>query len=670
MCGFLGIFAPPANLLSANEMAADRLASANLAHRGNTGRGETITPSAAAFHYRLAFRDLTDGGLQPMHDPKGRASILFNGELYGFRALRDRLAAGYDFQTRSDTEVILAAYLAYGEDLLKHLDGEYAFVIQDHRSGKLVASRDPFGVKPLFWAATGKNGAGENLLREYRASYEFSVGGRLHFASEMKGLSVPLRWSARGLDRLQLSLYEEMGTSFEGVFQVAPGALLVAEPKGDSWAIRLERKIPKRRGRPSRAASFEEKGRELESILEKVVQNKLDADVPLGAYLSGGIDSRIAAFEMSKSGAKIDTFTVGFEGADYDETNDVKKFLAAYPNLKGRALRTSNEALEYAYPHAIYASELVQPYTNGSAKWWLSRFARKYVRGVLTGDGSDELFCGYPSYRYLAWWDFYRRSPGAGRLGLYEERVVGGKTKYWEKGLSSQADGRDLDASVQALGWAHPLFAQVSALGNFWAGGRLGDIFAREKPAMHSYVAPDAGASSLTTWQNYFLHTHFPTHVLNWVGDRMEMANTLEGRPIFLAQSTLDFVRDLPDGYLVRGMRDKAVLRKAFAQKLGAFSTTPKKQFNAPFLLDGPLGKEFMTDSALREVGIIDPALVARAQAARHDASDPLAQSFAKVFLQNCLVTQMLDRYLVKGQAPTRRIDYEEEFLEKNTETL
>jgi hypothetical protein len=150
----------------------------------------------------------------------------------------------------------------------------------------------------------------------------------------------------------------------------------------------------------------------------------------------------------------------------------------------------------------------------------------------------------------------------------------------------------------------------------------------------------------------------------------MEMANTLEGRPIFLSMSTLDFVRDIPDGYLVRGMRDKAVLRKAFSQKLGAFSATPKKQFNAPFLLDGPLGKEFMNEGALKEVGLVDPALVARAQAARHEAGDPLAQSFAKVFLQNCLVTQMLDRFLVKGQAPARDLDYEEEFLAKHTETL
>ena len=669
MCGFLGIFAPPALPLSPEEVPYGRKASLNLAHRGNTSRGENVNPQAAMFHYRLAFRDLVDGN-QPLHDPKGRASILFNGELYEFRALREKLSPRYEFQTRSDTEVILAAYLEYGEDLLKHLNGEYSFVIQDHRDGKIVAARDPFGVKPLFWSA--RDTTPSDILREYKPAYEFPLKGRIHFGSEIKGLDVPLRWEARGLDRVMLSLYEEMGTSFEGVFQMAPGALFVAKPAGDGWNVRMERKIPKRR-KPaaSHTASFEEKAEELGELLARTVQSKLDSDVPLGAYLSGGIDSRIAAYEMAKAGAEIETFTVGFEGADYDETVDVKKFLQAYPNLKGRALRTNDEALEYAYPHAIYASELVQPYTNGSAKWWLSRFARRHVRGVLTGDGSDELFCGYPSYRYTAWWDFYRRNPSAARASLYEERVVGGKTKYWEKGLSSQADGHDLSESMRVLGWAHPLFAQITSLGRFWAGDHLHSLLERARPVLLSYVQPDGpNASSLTRWQNYFLHTHFPTHVLNWVGDRMEMANTLEGRPIFLSQPMLDFARDLPDGYLVRGMKDKAILRKAYSQKLGAFSAAPKKQFNAPFLLDGPLGKEFLNESAIRETGLLDPALITRAQAARHDPADPLEQSFAKVFLQNCLVTQMLDRYLVRGQAPTRDLDFEEKFLDERTETL
>ncbi|MGE3263574.1 MAG: asparagine synthetase B [Bacteriovoracia bacterium] len=667
MCGFLGVFrANGKSPFGTGEISPFRAAFSTLAHRGNTSSGESISSQAALFHYRLAFRDLALGK-QPLTDTRGRATIIFNGELYGFRPLRDELAKRYDFQTHSDTEVILAAYLELGENFLDYLDGEYAFVIHDHRDGRVVAARDPFGVKPLFLA--NPQGRGSDLFRAYKPFYEFNLGEDFAFASEIKGLPFPLAWDKRGHERAMLSLYEEMGTAYQNVIALAPGSLFSATSERGAWRCRIDRKIAKRRAqKATRLVSFADRAAELKKIIGQNVRNKLDAEVPLGAYLSGGIDSRIAALEMSRAGATIETFTVGFEGADYDETQEVSRFLKAYPNLRGRALRTNNEMLEYAYPHAIYASELVQPYTNGAAKWWLSRFARKYVRGVLTGDGADELFCGYPSYRYLAWWNFYRRQPTAARASLYEARVVGKSEKYWEKGLSSLPDGTDLEASVKSLGWAHPLFSQVQSLGNLLGNGP--EILTRERSDIYSYVQADAGASPLTLWQNYFLHTHFPTHVLNWVGDRMEMANTLEGRPIYLSRTCLDFFDQLPDSYLVRGLTDKAILRKAYAAELGAFAATPKKQFNAPFLLDGPLGKEFLQTAALRETGLIDPGLVAAALKRRDETNNALERSFVEIFLQNCLVTQMLDRYLVRRNPPDRNLPYEESRLTERTVDL
>lgn len=669
MCGFLGVFAAPSRSWAPEEIVRFQAAFTRLAHRGNSSHGERLDlPGAALFHHRLAFRDLADGR-QPLTDSRGRATILFNGELYGFLALREELSRGYEFRTRSDTEVILAAYLELGDGFLSRLDGEYAFVILDHRTGSVMAARDPFGVKPLFLTASGVSAAPS--LRSYSESYSLRLEGELALASEMKGLPEKLQWDERGLDRLFLSLHEEMGTSFRNVFALAPGALFRAERAGPGWKATIARKAGKRR-RPAMSPtdSFEGKARELRAILGETVRDKLDSEVPLGAYLSGGIDSRIAAFEMARSGATIETFTVGFEGADYDETADVRAFLASYPNLRGRALRTTNAALEYSYPHAVYASELVQPYTNGAAKWWLSRFARRHVRGVLTGDGADELFCGYPSYRYLAWWSFHQRRPSAARAALFAARVMGRREKFWEKGLSSRPDGQDLLASQQALGWAHPLFAQIEGVGGLWAGSRFPELLGRERADLLSYVEPDAGLSPLNAWQNYFLHTHFPSHVLNWVGDRMEMANTLEGRPVFLSNATRAFFRSLPDRYLVRGLRDKAVLRKAYARELGAFSAAPKKQFNAPFLLEGPLGREFLGEAALRATGLVDPALVAAALRHRKESRDALERSFAEIFLQNCLVAQLLDRYLVRGRTPERDIAREEKFLDENTELL
>ncbi len=667
MCGFLGAFAPQQNPWLPDEVKKLREASSRLAHRGNTSSGERIQNHFALLHHRLAFRDLAEGK-QPLTDARGRATILFNGELYGFEKLRQQLSQLYDFRTRSDTEVILASWLVHGENMLSHLDGEYAFVIYDHRDGRIVAGRDPFGVKPLFFT-------GEKLkasLRHYAESYDLSTAGRIFFASEMKGLPVSLQWDQRGLDRLFFSLYEEMGTSFHNVFALAPGSLLICAPGEAGYSGTITRKVLKRR-RPQRTPedSFESSAHQLKEILRATVQSKLDSEVPLGAYLSGGIDSRIAAYEMGRSGARIETFTVGLEGEDYDETTEVSAFLKRYPNLRGRALRTNDKALEYAYPHAVYASELLQPYTNGAAKWWLSRFARRHVRGVLTGDGADELFCGYPSYRYLAWWRFQRRRPSVGRAKLFGARVVGKNEKYWEKGLSSGSSGKDLLDAAQALGWLHPLWAQIEFAGALWSGStRFPEVIRQEKEAIYSYVEPDEGLSPMNIWQNYFLHTHFPTHVLNWVGDRIEMANTLEGRPIFLSNATRQFMQRMPDAWLVRGMRDKAVLRRAYRDELGKFSLTPKKQFNAPFLLQGKLGKEFLGPKALIETGLIDPARVSKAERILTTSQDELEKSFARIFLQNCLVAQMLDRYLVRREPPRRDIPFEEKFLDKHTVDL
>lgn len=660
MCGFLGIYAS-GRPLQPEEIPSFRSASQRVKHRGNTSHGEKISPDSALFHYRLAFRDLSEG-LQPLTDDQNRATIIFNGELYAFQGLRQKLSQRYNFRTRSDTEVILAAYLAYGENMLAELDGEYAFVIHDHRDNSLVAGRDPYGVKPLFWGAS-ESISGDNL-RFYKDSYKLQANGRLHFASELKGLALPLRWDQHGLERQMLSLYEEMHTAFQGAFQLAPGSLLTAKRDLDNWHIEIHRKIPKKVSDYPAQESFSDRANELKRLISRSVEIKLDAEVPLGAYLSGGIDSRIVAHEMGKAGANIETFTVGFAGADYDESRDVSGFLKQYPNLKGRVLRTDDAALSYSYAHAVYASELVQPYTNGAAKWWLSRFARRYVRGVLTGDGSDELFCGYPSYRYLAWWKFFQRHPSEARLGLYAAKVVGKKEKFWEKGLSSGSDGRDLLESNSMLGWAHPLYAQIRSLGNFLQGTKSSTFLKKERDAIASYL-PGSG-SPLRAWRDYFLHTHFPTHVLNWVGDRMEMANTLEGRPVYLTRELLEFARHSPDGHLVRGMKDKAILRKAYAGELGDFAQAPKKQFNAPFLA----AKEFLSDSALKETGLFDLAVVGRAEKIRATTQDPLERSFADIFLQNCLVTQMLDRYLVRGQAPERNMEFEEKFLDERTEKL
>lgn len=662
MCGFLAVF--DAQPFAPKEIEEFRAKSLFLQHRGNSSKGEYLLKDAAFFHHRLAFRDLKDGA-QPLHSPSKKQTIVFNGELYDFHALRTELAKNYSFQTRADTEVILAAYLADEKNFLHSFDGEYAYVIHDTEKNSILAARDPFGVKPLFFAAKGFSALPKNFFREYREKYEFTLQGRVHFSSEVKGIPLKLSWDRHGLNRQLVGLYEEVGTAFENVIQLPPGALLRIKKKNQEWHCTLERIIPKDRLHSLREKnySFETAAKSLRMLIEKNVKNKLDSDVPLGAYLSGGVDSRIVAYEMSKQQGEISTFTVGFEGSDFDESQEVQNFLQAFPNLKGHLLRTTNDSLHYSYEHAVFASELVQPYTNGCAKWWLSRFARRYVRGVLTGDGADEIFCGYPSYRYLAWWQFYSRAPSAARAQLYATRVGNKAGKAWENGLSSLENGTDLLQSEKIWGFMHPLFSQHQAMSSFFKDPTW---LASLKSELNSYYSRSS-ESKLTQWQNYFLHTHFPTHVLNWVGDRMEMANTLEGRPIYLSRPILDLVRTLPDAALVRGMRDKAILRKAYAHELQNFSRVPKKQFNAPFLQTKSLQEKYVSRAQVEKAGIVSWEQWQNSVKAAQEEPAPLQRSFAQMFVQNIIVAHILQETLLQGHAPERNLSFEENFLDEHS---
>jgi asparagine synthase (glutamine-hydrolysing) len=670
MCGFLGVFAEPRGPgLGDREHRRFASAAAKLAHRGNSSKGELLHSKASLHHYRLAFRDLSRG-LQPMTSSQNEATILFNGELYDFARLRQGVSR--PFRTTSDTEVILNGFLEWGPDFFSKLEGEFAFVIWDHRSNEVWAVRDPFGVKPLFW--TGSRSETFSELSDYRLGYRLNFQGDLHFASEIKGLGVSLSWDHRGWQRQMVSLYEEMGTAFKGVYALAPGAYLHAREEQGRWIGDMVRfRARKRSPIPAAQRDFRSWSTEVSEAIAKNVEDKLQADVPLGAYLSGGIDSRIAAWEMGQKKGAMETFTVGFTDPDYDESSAVAEFLKAHPNLKGRVLSLDQSALEYSYPIALYHSEMVQPYTNGGAKWWLSRFARRHVRGVLTGDGSDEVFCGYPSYRYLAWFQFACRHPDSlGAQSIYGKRFGGGE-KPWEKGLSHQSQGADLKEALRVWGWSYPLHSQWKSL----AGRLLGEegtqkLALSESASIRSYLS-EGGSAPLEQWQTYFLRSHFPTHILNWVGDRMEMANTLEGRPIFLSQRLLKLTEEIPSSFLVRGLKDKAVLRAAYSERLGSFAQAPKKQFNAPFLAESDWARDLLSDSNLKASSLAQWLSGSQIQAALKSSleeKDPLAKSFSRIFLQNCLVSLALDRYLVRGFVPERNLEWEESYLNQMSRTI
>jgi asparagine synthase (glutamine-hydrolysing) len=696
MCGFSGI-------TFANALARDgyqpglegfRRSAARVAHRGDTEHNELLLDLAWLSHFRLAFQDVSSGR-QPMLSCDRRHVILFNGEVYNHLDLREAIQAKtqVSFKTHSDTETLIEGWKAFGDAFFGRLEGEYAFIIQSLDGNEVVAHRDRFGVKPLFLFCPGLDTATFSLSAD---AYRFDAS-LLEFSSEIKGLGSSRQWNRDGLLRQFVGLYEPMRTPFDNVIQVPPGGVLKARNREGRFTCELRcLGEPVRTGQESALDDVELQFRERFSAS---VQDRLLSDVELGVYLSGGVDSKVVAYELSRllpADRPMKSFTIGFAQAGYDESAEALRF-ARHFGFKPHLINIDDEALNYSYPLAVQNSELIQPFTNGAAKWWLSLFTRQYVNGVLTGDGADELLCGYPSYRYANWWKFVTRARGEastirelmqllerkplgslGRDNLYLSRFSAHTKNPWLSGSSAAGTGQDFVDSLHLLGMPHPLFGQIQAITRAILGEAAGDDWLRSQAAsIKSWayaglesVKDDAEnpRHSLLLWQNYFARAHLPTLILNWVGDRMEMANTLEGRTPFLSNRLRRFVATLPDRLMVSGLRDKVLLRRAYASQLtSGFAATPKKQFNAPFLDSARLVEAFDSDSILIDAGINAelPISQLKQRAESLGSTDAYMATHLNSAYQTALAMSVVKRTIVDDQVLERDSSMERRYLGK-----
>lgn len=694
MCGFSGVLFAAETVRDGYRpgIAGFRQAAARVAHRGDSDHRELLLPRLWLDHYRLAFQDVA-AGVQPMPSADGRHVIVFNGEVYNHLALRPAVTArtGVAFRTRSDTETLLEGWKAFGSDFFARLEGEYALVIAATDGSELVAHRDRYGVKPLFLHADGVDSARFAICHD---SYDFRCE-MLEFSSEIKGLASERAWNRDGLLRQFVGLFEPVRTPFDRVIQLPPGGTLEAARDAAGLACRLHTFTEAIR--VSAAAPVDDAETGFVEQMRLSVQDRLLSDVELGVYLSGGVDSKVVAFELARqaeSGRPMKAFTIGFSQAGYDETAEALRF-AAHAGFDPHVVRVDDVALNYAYPLAVQNSELVQPFTNGAAKWWLSLFTRQYVHGVLTGDGADELLCGYPSYRYVNWWKFVVRGRGEartaadlgrllgahplgsrGRDSLYRSRFASHASNPWLAGSSAAGSGQDFVDSLDLLGVPHPLFGQVRAIAAAVLGTGAADDWLRQQALSvqswfyagleHLAGERENPRNSLLLWQNYFARTHLPTLILNWVGDRMEMANTLEGRTPFLSNRLRGFVRALPDRLMVSGLRDKILMRRAYRDLLGGdFAATPKKQFNAPFLDSDRLAAEFAVDDVFAATGLNTDLRAASLldAAQRAEAGDPYQATHLRAAYQTALAAGIVHRSIVQCQAIPRDPVLERRYL-------
>ncbi len=540
MCGISGILKLDAGAQAERNRVL--LMRDTLVHRGPDGAGVMVKGPVGLAHRRLSIIDLA-GGHQPMCDEQARIWITYNGELYNYKALRSALLQrGCHFATESDTEVVLQAYAVFGDDCVEHLRGMFAFAIWDARSQRLFLARDRLGIKPLYFAIRGKE---------------------LLFASEIKAIlavseTAPV-FNRDVLPEFLASRYVAGGeTFFKGITKLLPGHTL-------SWSVeqgfckRRYWRPPQRYDKLSR--SYADCVDEVRSGLEDSVRRHLLSDVPLGLFLSGGIDSTLLAGLMAPmvKGA-LKTFSVGFREA---EANEFKyaRLAAAAVGAEHREVLLSAEQFFAELPKLIWHEDEPIAFTSSVPLYLISRLAREHVKVVLTGEGADELFFGY-DYRYRS--TLWNLRLGRGYEGLLPSplraRLAGVLTalprslrRYTERSFLTLPCGpRDMFFENFSV------FRQDMRRRVLKGSGEhcQGDIHAAYLAYYQQGGDDDLARMSYADLQTYLVE-------LLMKQDQMSMAASLESRVPFLDHQLVEQVASIPSRYRMRGGRSKALLRDA-----------------------------------------------------------------------------------------------------------
>jgi asparagine synthase (glutamine-hydrolysing) len=533
-------------------------------------------------HARLAIIDL-DTGDQPLENEDGQLHVVVNGEFYDFERIRAELEArGHRFRTGSDSEIVLHLYEEYGAQCVQHLRGEFAFLLWDERQKRLLAARDRFGIKPLFYA-------------------EF--GGMLAFGSEIKALlaaGLEARWDPETFAQLTaLTGFAQDRSLFEGVQQVPPGHYLLVTAR--------ERRLVRYWDfdyAPSAADATFDRTTEAElverfrAVLDDAVRLRLRADVPVGCYLSGGLDScAVLGMAALHSRRPIRAFNLSFDQPAYDE-QPIAREMAARCNAEFVTIPITQTDLAESLPEAIWHNEHPVFNSHCVAKFRLSRAVREQgYRVVLTGEGSDEIVAGYPHFRRdLLLYDQSGQDPAAVRARLAE--LDRGNTI--SRGvLMPDGESLPLDSIRLMLGFA-PSWVETFASNGFKAHAALSEDFLAAQQGRDPFLGilerldlagQLRGRPRVHQAMYLWSKTMLPNYILTALGDRMEMANSVEGRVPFLDHVLVELARSLPVSLKIRGVTEKYVLREAARPVLTpTVYTRQKHPFLAPPAAAAPDG--------------------------------------------------------------------------------
>jgi asparagine synthase (glutamine-hydrolysing) len=621
MCGITGYYSFTESGKTNLDKIDDSLDS--LKHRGPDGHGIYKSEDVVLGHVRLSIIDVSEAASQPFFSPDKNFVLIFNGEIFNFPELKDELVKqGVKFNSQSDTEVLLHLFILHREKCLDKLNGFFAFAVYNVETNEVFIARDRFGEKPLLYC---KNEDG------------------LAFASELKAILPFIQ--ASDLDIVSGKIYSHLNyipspeSIFKGVNKLEPGTYLICNKEGIS--IKKWYTLGKECGQNPKHLSYEEACKELVRLMDASVKRRLISDVPLGAFLSGGIDSSVVVALASKYTEKLHTFSIGYADEPlFDETRYAKLVAEKYKTDHTVFSLTNADLFKHLFD---FLDSIAEPFADSSALpvYILCKETRKHVTVALSGDGADELFGGYRKHQ--AEWRV--------REGGVKSNMVKLLSPLW-KALPASRNSKSGDV-IRKL----RKFSEGASLTNrerYWQWCGYGDEAYTEKLWLQNtskaefdrrkqYYTADIGITNdLNEMLLNDMHLVLPNDMLTKV-DLMSMANSLEVRPPFLDVEVVDFAFRLPADYKVNGSGRKRIVQDAFRSILPEeLYNRPKQGFEVPLLnwfrneLNSLIFEDLLSEKNVVEQGLFNVSSINELKIQLHSNSpgDSAARIWALIVFQ------------------------------------
>lgn len=651
MCGITGYW---------NATGLDGRATADLAgmtqtlvHRGPDGAGHHIDLrlGLALGHRRLSINDLAESGAQPLMSRDGKVLLIVNGEFYDFKRQRAHLMAlGDRFVSKSDSEIAIGLYQHYGMPFLEHLRGEFAFALFDVDKDELVLVRDRFGIRPLF----------------YHATPEFIAWGS-EVKAVLKHPQVPCRLSRPAALNQMMQTMVPGTSAFEGVHALEPGHFLrVTRADGRLqyhdhcyWDLTFPED-----GEHTQPGSPDYHIDRVRAELIDAIRFRLEADVPVGCYLSGGIDScSILGLATGAQQSPVKAFTISFDNEAYDESH-IAAEMARSMNADQEVIRLGADDLygEH-FVNTVWHSERTFYNTLGVAKWWMSRRVHECgYKTVITGEGADELFGGYPAFKRDMFLHGLAGQPESMRREfqaaldrsnrLFKGAILAGEpTSHPSWDTLCGFTPSWLQPWIETLEEVRPLLSEATR-------EELGDY--DPVAAIAEQINPEhvRNRHPLDKAQYTWSKTMLEGQILNWGGDRVDMANSMESRPAFLDHHLAEVATQIPPGFRIRGSTEKWVLREAvrgvlpkvlYEREKFAFMAPPAHTDSAKRDRARDLEERFLSPDLIREAGLFDAGNVGAFLDQYRREEDVVALTRSDKILNHLLGLQILHEQFVQA---------------------